>query len=136
MSVHHQIHDLKTQKARYRFSVFWQYLEVNPVTEDQRIGHCRGQGDALNVDRHDLYQALYSTLATAPLGDLEPLRRRLGDLASEPDQAAVCGGETRNGPRGGAAAAGPGSQNRQGAWPHLHYHLPFMSVLQSLGSDS
>lgn len=88
------------------------------------------------MDRHDLYQALYSTLAATPLGDLEPLRRRLGDSASEPDQAAVSGAETRNGPRGGAAAAGPGSQNRRGARPHLHYHLPFISVLQSLDFDS
>ena len=71
------------------------------------------------MDRHDLYQALYSTLAAAPLGDLEPLRRRLGDSASEPDQATVSGGQIRNGLRGGAAAAGPGSQNRQGAWHHL-----------------
>ena len=72
----------------------------------------RGQGDALNVDRHDLYQALYSTIAAAPLGDLEPLRQRPAESAAAPDQAAS-GGGARNGPSSGARI-GPwdGSQIR------------------------
>ncbi|EIE19958.1 hypothetical protein COCSUDRAFT_44354 [Coccomyxa subellipsoidea C-169] len=72
----------------------------------------KGQGDALNVDRHDLYQALYSTIAAAPLGDLEPLRQRPAESAAAPDQAAS-GGGARNGPSGGARI-GPwdGSQSR------------------------
>ena len=75
---------------------------------------CRGQGDALNVDRQDLYQALYSVLAAAPVGDLEPLRENLGAVAGdEPDQAAG-GRGGRAGPSGRAATAGgPGGQNRK-----------------------
>ena len=67
------------------------------------------------MDRHDLYQALYYTLAAAPLGDLEPLRERPGESsAAAPGQATVGGAGALNGPRGGApTATGPGSQNRQ-----------------------
>lgn len=79
---------------------------------------CRGQGDALNVDRQDLYQALYSVLAAAPLGDLEPLRPRPGVAAGdEHDQAAAGGRGGPAGPSGRAApAAEPGSQNRRRGW--------------------
>ncbi|BDA51329.1 Nucleolar complex protein 3 homolog [Coccomyxa sp. Obi] len=77
----------------------------------------KGQGDALNVDRQDLYQALFSVLAAAPLGDLEPLRPRPGAAAGdEPDQAAGGRGGPA-GPSGRAAPAGePGSQNRRRGW--------------------
>ena len=33
---------------------------------------CRGQGEALTVDRHHLYQALYRALGHSSLGSLEP----------------------------------------------------------------
>ncbi len=35
---------------------------------------CRGQGEALTVDRHHLYQALYRTLGHSSLGSLEPTK--------------------------------------------------------------
>lgn len=78
------------------------------------FGPCRGQGEALNVDRHELFQALHSALAAAPLAALEPLRQQPGGepSAAASDQA-TADGPTCNGPRGGAAAAGPGSRNGQ-----------------------
>lgn len=67
---------------------------------------CRGQGEALNVDRHQLYQALFSALAAAPLGSLEPLRSAASQQQQQgsnvPDQATTA---VSNAGRGGTAGS-------------------------------
>jgi hypothetical protein len=65
----------------------------------------RGQGEALNVDRHELYQALFYAIGAAPLGALQP-----------PPDASTDSAAAGASPAAAAAAAGAGGagQARRG----------------------
>lgn len=72
------------------------------------------------MDRHQLYQAFYSALAAAPLGNLEPLRASEQQDSMACNQAA-CVSDGGRGTLAGSSVnavmdgAGQGTQNRQAA---------------------
>ena len=74
---------------------------------------CRGQGEALNVDRHELYQALFYALGASPLGALQAQGNPgaegvLAGTAASPQHAAGKGGAGHAQLRKGSAGSRDG----------------------------
>ena len=75
----------------------------------------RGQGEALIVDRHELYQALYYALGASPLGALQAQGNPTAEgvsacTASSPQHAATAAGRAGKGGAGRAKQKGGSSR--------------------------
>ena len=49
------------------------------------LWHCRGQGEALNIDRRDMYARLYACIPELALLPLQPDMASLHDVLSQGD---------------------------------------------------